>query len=69
MFTTNLVFKDEFSGHECLSCLLALLDDGMPQQFGRLIHTRVQLHHWGTDAAAQQLVFPLGGRANDHVGP
>lgn len=69
MIRTNLVLKNEFSGHEGLPCLLPPLDDGMPQQFGHLVHARVQLHHWGADAAAQQLILPLGRRAHGHVVP
>lgn len=55
-----LVVKDEFSSHQCLSCLLTILNDRMPHQFGHLIHGRVQLHHGFADTAAQKFVLPLG---------
>lgn len=64
-FRPHLVFQDKFSSYKCLPSLPTLLDDGVPQQFGRLIHACVQLHHWCADTAAQQLVLPL--RRREHV--
>lgn len=40
-FKANLVFKDEFSSHQRLPCLVTFLDDGVPQKFGSLIHAWV----------------------------
>lgn len=57
-----LVFKDEFSSQQCLPRLQTFLYDGMPQQFGCLIHAWIQLHHWRADTAAQQLILTLGRR-------
>lgn len=63
----DLIFQNKFSCQKCLPSPLPLLGDGMPQQFRSLINGRIQLHHWGANTAAQQLILPLCRGSHDTI--